>query len=181
MGIYSMLAEAVFCLDLNSADVDGAVEELLGLMDASLAGEEAAGVLRDLKERERLRRAAGDGEFALLHAFVPRRGAQGLAFGRSKAGLNSEGSDSPPVHFVCLVLISPGQSPQGFRCLNSLAVLLREPMVRTQMLWAEGVEEVLAVCRESDGARRRALVSWLKERLEGLIRPSAPAGSAEGG
>lgn len=181
MGVYSMLTEAVFCLDLKSADVPGAVEELLGLMDASPPQGEEAGLLSELLERERLRRASGDGEFAILHTFVPHLKGKWLAFGRSKAGLSSKGFDGPPVHFVCLVLISPGESPQGFRCLNSLAVLLREPMLRTQMLWAETEEELLLACRKSDGARRWALVSWLKERAEALLRPSASAGSTEGG
>lgn len=180
MTVYSTLAEGAFRLELKSADLDRAIEEMVALMDSSLGGEDVASILRELKERESLRKAAGDGEFALLHAVTPRVERLGLAFGRSPSGLSFEDSDGPLVHFVCVLLFPPRERFLGFRALNGLAVLLRDPMVRTQMLWAETVEDVLAVCRQAEGARRTALASWFRERVEALLRPSAAADGAGG-
>jgi mannitol/fructose-specific phosphotransferase system IIA component (Ntr-type) len=177
MTVYSTLAEAAFLLDLKSANVLGAIEELVSLIDFSQGEETVASVLAELRERERLREAAGDGEVALLHAVTPQAERIGLAFGRSPTGLEFDGSHAPSVHFVCILLVPPKDRFLGFRVLNGLAELLRDPMVRTQMLWARTVEDLLTVCRQAEGAGWLALASWVRERVEALFGPSAAADS----
>jgi mannitol/fructose-specific phosphotransferase system IIA component (Ntr-type) len=177
MMIYGMLSDAAFNLELRSSCVEGAIGELADQLAYCLGDEEPTLILAELREREQLRKAAGDGEFALLHAITPRVERLGLAFGRSPAGLYQEAVDSPLVHFVCVVLIPPHQRSTGFRALNGLALLLREPMVRTQLLWTETPEEALALCRQASGRRWVALASWLKDRLATALRPSAAAGA----
>ena len=68
----------------------------------------------------------------------------------------------------------------GFRLLNGLALLIRDTMVRTQLLLAETPEEALAICRETEGSRWATTAVWLKERLAAALRPSAAAGIASG-
>lgn len=177
MSFYPTLTEAVFRLDLRSPDVDGAVRELAGELASSLGAEGPDSILAELERRERLRKVAGEGEFALLHVVTPRVRRLGLAFGRSPSGLSPGGGETTPVHFVCLALIPPRERSMGFRVINGLAAFLRDPMVRTQLLWAETHQEALAICRQGSGPRWFALASWFKERAAAALRPSAASGA----
>ncbi|MCH7569332.1 MAG: PTS sugar transporter subunit IIA [Deltaproteobacteria bacterium] len=120
------------------------------------------------------------GVVAIVHAFSPAVDRPCLALGRSPAGIAVDSPAGPLVHFVCILLVPPGKRRAGFRLLNGLVVLLREPMVRTQLLLAETPEEALAICRDTEGSRWATTAVWLKERLAAALRPSAAAGIDSG-
>lgn len=134
----------------------------------------------ELVARGRLHRASDGNEVAIVHAVTQASERLALAIGRSPSGLAVHGHAGPMVHFVCLLLIPSGERPAGFRLLNGLAVLLRDPMVRTQLLWAETVEEVVAICAKAEGGRWAKMAAWMKDRAAAAFRPSAATGNASG-
>lgn len=181
MMLYRMLAEGVVCLELSSGDLRGALAELLRLLAPEAVAGDVQAALAEMGERAALAGVAGDSEFVILPAVTPQAERLGLAFGRSPAGLASRSISGPPVHFVCVLVIPSSERSRGFRALNALAVLLRDPMVRTQLLWAEAVEDALAVFREAEGGRRWAAQAWLGERIGALLGGGeSAAGSTSG-
>ncbi|MFQ5893780.1 MAG: hypothetical protein ACE5H5_05655, partial [Nitrospinota bacterium] len=54
------------------------------------------------------------------------------------------------------------------------------PMVRTQLLWAETLEEAIAICRDVEGRSWTALAAWLKERVAWALRPEAATRTVSG-
>lgn len=176
-----MLAEGAVCLELSSGDLQGALAELVGLLAPEAVVGDVQAALAEMGERAALPGVAGDSEFVILPAVTPRAQRLGLAFGRSPAGLAPRRPSGPPVHFVCACVIPPSDKSRGFRAMNALAVLLRHPMVRTQLLWAETVEDALAVLRDAEGSRRWAAWAWLGERIGALLGGGeSAAGSASG-
>ncbi|MDV2479710.1 MAG: PTS sugar transporter subunit IIA [bacterium] len=180
MTISKVLSEAVFRLDLGSGDLAGAIEELADALSGAGGVTDFPALLSELGARGRRASMVGEGEAAIVHAFSPAVDRPCLALGRSPAGIAVDSPAGPLVHFVCILLVPPGKRRAGFRLLNGLVVLLREPMVRTQLLLAETPEEALAICRETEGSRWATTAVWLKERLAAALRPSAAAGNVSG-
>jgi mannitol/fructose-specific phosphotransferase system IIA component (Ntr-type) len=180
MTVSKVLSEAIVRLDLPSGDLTQAIEGLGKALGVAEGVGDPQGAVAELVGRGRRQAVPFDNEVAIVHTVTQAAESLTLALGRSPAGLTVPGHARPMVHFVCLLLIPSGERVAGFRLLNALAVLLRDPMVRTQLLWAETVEEVVAICAKAEGGRWTTMSAWLKDRVRAAIRPSAATGTASG-
>ncbi len=180
MTVSKALSEAVVQLDLRSGDLAQAIEELGEALGGAEGVVDLQGAVAELLARGRRQGTVGDNEVAIVHAVTQAVERLTLALGRSPAGLAVHGPAGAVVHFVCLILIPSGERVAGFRLLNGLAVLLRDPMVRTQLLWAETVEEVVAICAKAEGGRWAAMTASLKGWMASAFRPSGATGTASG-
>ena len=169
MTISKTLSLSSIRFDLRPGNVEGAIAELVDVLAAAGDVDGPHPLVEELKERERLRNAAGRDEFALLHAVTPRVERIRLLLGRSPTGLASHGAGRHTVHFVCLLLVPPAERSAGFGLLNRLAVMLRDPMVRTRLLWAETPRDALAICREVETGRWISMAAWLRERVAAAL------------
>jgi nitrogen PTS system EIIA component len=147
-----LLSPATINLDLQSADRDSVLSELVNQIP-QLAGQPAARqtLLRALRERERLHSTGiGDG-VALPHA---RNALVGLVddslmvFGRHPRGIPYDAIDGVPARLFFL-LLAPTVT-QHLAILARLSRILRDPMLRQNLLAADKAEKVISLIREAE-------------------------------
>ncbi len=117
--------------------------DLESLVDALVAREEASTT------------AIADG-IAIPHGKVTLGEEVIAAFGRSKQGLNFESIDGSPTHLFFL-LVSPNDHPSlHLRWLAHLAVLLKNPDLRTSLREADTIVEIFETLKKEEQALSEA-------------------------
>ena len=147
-----LLSPAVINLDLQSADRDSVLGELVNQIPQLAQQPDARQtLLRALREREQLHSTGiGDG-IALPHA---RNALVGLVdqpivvFGRQKQGIPYDAIDGVPARLFFL-LIAPTVT-QHLAMLARLSRLLRDHRLRQALLTADKPEKVMALIREAE-------------------------------
>jgi nitrogen PTS system EIIA component len=147
-----LLSPAVINLNLNSADRDSVLRELVDqIPQLSSQPEARQTLLRALREREQLHSTGiGDG-IAVPHS---RNGLVGLVdqpilvFGRHATGIPYDAIDNVPARLFFLV-VAPTVT-QHLAILARLGRLLRDPKLRQTLLTADKPERVMALLRDAE-------------------------------
>lgn len=139
-------AEAVE-LDLESDDKDGALKELVALLDLD---EKSEGILyKTLKRRENLGSTGIGKGIAIPHcrSLVVKR--LRLAYGRKVSGLDFNAIDGAPVNNFFLIIAPPLEvSNQYLPVLGKIAQFAKDPEVPKRLANLETVDEFLALLDE---------------------------------
>lgn len=139
-------AEAVE-LDLESDDKDGALKELVALLDLD---EKSEGILyKTLKRRENLGSTGIGKGIAIPHcrSLVVKR--LRLAYGRKVSGLDFNAIDGAPVKNFFLIIAPPLEvSNQYLPVLGKIAQFAKDPEVPRRLAALETVDEFLALLDE---------------------------------
>jgi mannitol/fructose-specific phosphotransferase system IIA component (Ntr-type) len=152
LGLGEILSPATINLDLQSADRDSVLDELVNQIPqfANLP-ESRQTLLRALREREQLHSTGiGDG-VALPHsrnALVGLVDQPIMVFGRHKKGIPYDAIDGVPARLFFL-LIAPTVT-QHLAILARLGRVLRDPKLRKNLLTAEKPENVPVLMREAE-------------------------------
>ena len=147
-----ILSPATINLDLQSADQDSVLDELVNQIPqfANLP-ESRQTLLRALREREQLHSTGiGDG-VALPHsrnALVGLVDQPIMVFGRHKKGIPYDAIDGIPARLFFL-LVAPTVT-QHLAILARLGRLLRDPKLRQSLLSADSADKVLALVRDGE-------------------------------
>ncbi len=108
-----------------------------------------------LVEREETSTTAIADGIAIPHGKMQTGDAVICAFGRSTAGVEFDSVDGNPTQLFFL-LVSPEQHPSlHLRWLAHLAVLLKNPQFRQNLLNAESAKDVLAILDGEEEARAK--------------------------
>ena len=152
VALSDLLSPATIKLDLQSADRDSVLAELVSLIPQLAkdpAGRET--LLRALHERERLHSTGiGDG-IALPHArnaLVGLVDAPLIVFGRHARGIPYDAIDRAPARLFFL-LLAPTVT-QHLAVLARLSRILRDPALRQGLLAAESAGKVIALIHEAE-------------------------------
>ena len=134
-------------LDLESDDKDGALKELVALLDLDSKSE---GILyKTLKRRENLGSTGIGKGIAIPHcrSLVVKR--LRLAYGRKVSGLDFNAIDSAPVKNFFLIIAPPLEvSNQYLPVLGKIAQFAKDPEVPERLAALETVDEFLALLDE---------------------------------
>lgn len=134
-------------LDLESDDKDGALKELVALLDLD---EKSEGILyKTLKRRENLGSTGIGKGIAIPHcrSLVVKR--LRLAYGRKVSGLDFNAIDGAPVKNFFLIIAPPLEvSNQYLPVLGKIAQFAKDPEVPERLADLETVDEFLALLDE---------------------------------
>jgi mannitol/fructose-specific phosphotransferase system IIA component (Ntr-type) len=152
LGLGEILSPATINLDLQSADRDSVLDELVNqIPQFAKLPESRQTLLRALREREQLHSTGiGDG-VALPHsrnALVGLVDQPIMVFGRHKKGIPYDAIDGVPARLFFL-LIAPTVT-QHLAILARLGRVLRDPKLRKNLLTAEKPENVPVLMREAE-------------------------------
>jgi mannitol/fructose-specific phosphotransferase system IIA component (Ntr-type) len=152
LGLGEILSPATINLDLQSADRDSVLDELVNqIPQFAKLPESRQTLLRALREREQLHSTGiGDG-IALPHsrnALVGLVDQPIMVFGRHKKGIPYDAIDGVPARLFFL-LIAPTVT-QHLAILARLGRVLRDPKLRKNLLTAEKPENVPVLMREAE-------------------------------
>jgi len=152
LGLGEILSPATINLDLQSADRDSVLDELVNqIPQFAKLPDSRQTLLRALREREQLHSTGiGDG-VALPHsrnALVGLVDQPIMVFGRHKKGIPYDAIDGVPARLFFL-LIAPTVT-QHLAILARLGRVLRDPKLRKNLLTAEKPENVPVLMREAE-------------------------------
>jgi mannitol/fructose-specific phosphotransferase system IIA component (Ntr-type) len=117
---------------------------LLGLDEAARAS-----LFKIAKRRENLGSTGVGRGVAIPHCRSPAVSSLRLAFGRTRAGVEYQGIDNLPVHFLFLIVAPPLEvSNQYLPVLGKIAQFVKEPDVPDRLMGIQTTEEFLALLDE---------------------------------
>jgi mannitol/fructose-specific phosphotransferase system IIA component (Ntr-type) len=147
MRLRELFSEDVVKLDLESETKEGALRELVGLLDLD---EKSEGILyKTLKRRENLGSTGIGKGIAIPHCRSLVVTRLRLAYGRKKSGLDFNAIDGAPVHNLFLIIAPPLEvSNQYLPVLGKIAQFAKDPEVPGLLMELDGVEEFLSLLSE---------------------------------
>lgn len=155
MRLATILDPSCVILDVGKGDK----REILGRLAAPLADRhpdlDHDALLRELVAREEASSTAIADGIAIPHAKAPTGDSMAACFGRSPSGVDFDSLDGKPTRFL-VVLVSPKSRPElHVAWLAHVAGLLARAEVRSGLLAAATVEDVLATLGAAEAARER--------------------------
>lgn len=149
MRLRELFSESSIDLDLKQTAKDEILEEMIGLLGLDAAARET--LLKIAKRRENLGSTGVGRGVAIPHCRSPVVGNLRLAFGRSRQGVDYQGIDNLPVHFLFLIVAPPLEvSNQYLPVLGKIAQFVKEPDVPERLMAVRTAEEFLDLLDEKD-------------------------------
>lgn len=100
-----------------------------------------------LQAREEKMTTAMGGGFAIPHATIPKLPKLVTLFARCPAGVDCEATDNKPVKLFFLILVPSDQAQAHLQTLATVAKFFNRRGVKTKILEAHGLKEILEVFR----------------------------------
>jgi PTS system nitrogen regulatory IIA component len=149
MRLRELFSESSIDLDLKQTAKDEILGEMIGLLGLDAAASET--LLKVAKRRENLGSTGVGRGVAIPHCRSPVVGSLRLAFGRSRQGVDYQGIDNLPVHFLFLIVAPPLEvSNQYLPVLGKIAQFVKEPDVPERLMEVRTAEEFLDLLDEKD-------------------------------
>lgn len=147
MRLRELFTEGSIDLNLKERSKD----EILGEMIALLGLDDAANatLFKIAKRRENLGSTGVGRGVAIPHVRSPVVSQLRLAFGRTAAGVEYQGIDDLPVHFLFLIVAPPPEvSNQYLPVLGKIAQFVKDQDVPERLMKVQSPEEFLALLDE---------------------------------
>ena len=147
MRLRELFADGSINLSLTSTTKDAILAEMIGLLGLDEASNVA--LFRIAKRRENLGSTGVGRAVAIPHCRSPAVEKLRLVFGRTKQGVEYQGIDNLPVHFLFLIVAPPLEvSNQYLPVLGKIAQFVKEPDVPERLMLVQTPEEFLALLDE---------------------------------
>ena len=147
MRLRELFADGSINLSLTSSTKDAILAEMIGLL--GLDEPSSSALFKIAKRRENLGSTGVGRSVAIPHCRSPVVDQLRLAFGRTVQGVEYQGIDNLPVHFLFLIVAPPLEvSNQYLPVLGKIAQFVKEPDVPTRLMQVSTPEEFLALLDE---------------------------------
>lgn len=147
MRLRELFSDGSIDLSLTSTTKDAILAEMIGLL--GLDEQSHAALFKIARRRENLGSTGVGRGVAIPHCRSPVVDKLRLAFGRTKDGVEYQGIDNLPVHFLFLIVAPPLEvSNQYLPVLGKIAQFVKEPDVPGRLMEVRTPEEFLALLDE---------------------------------
>jgi len=147
MRLRELFTEGSIDLALKETSKDEILGEMIGLLGLDPAANTT--LFKIAKRRENLGSTGVGRGVAIPHCRSPVVDSLRLAFGRTLAGVEYQGIDNLPVHFLFLIVAPPPEvSNQYLPVLGKIAQFVKEPDVPERLMTVQSPEEFLALLDE---------------------------------
>jgi mannitol/fructose-specific phosphotransferase system IIA component (Ntr-type) len=147
MRLRELFTEGSIDLALKESSKDEILGEMIGLLGLDPAAN--AILFKIAKRRENLGSTGVGRGVAIPHCRSPVVDQLRLAFGRTQAGVDYQGIDNLPVHFLFLIVAPPPEvSNQYLPVLGKIAQFVKEQDVPERLMQVQSPEEFLALLDE---------------------------------
>ncbi|MBD1381330.1 PTS fructose transporter subunit IIABC [Metabacillus arenae] len=145
MRITELLTKETIKLNLEADSKNGVIEELVTQLDQAGKLQDKEGYKQAVLDREKQSTTGvGDG-IAIPHAKTKAVKNPAIAFGRSSSGVDYESLDGQPSHLVFMIAAPEGADNTHLDALSKLSGYLMRDEVRSKLMKAETVEDILAL------------------------------------
>lgn len=151
MTLLDILNEKVIKVELEAKDKEGALKELVGILDESDLIQDKEKTLEAVKKREELMSTGIGHGVAIPHAKVEGVDKVIAALGKSKEGIDFKALDGEPV-YIFFLLIAPEEDTSGYhiRALARISRFLKHGHFRERLKKTKTAKEILELIREEE-------------------------------
>jgi len=151
MKIIDFLKEGAIIPDLKATDKEGAIKELVVLLEKRREITDKEKIVEIILEREKLGSTGIGQGIAVPHAKTDQVREIVIAFGLSQSGVNFESLDEEPVYLIFLVLAPAEATGIHLKVLAKIARLLKDKVFRNSLKSCKGgAKEIFQVIKEED-------------------------------
>ena len=144
--ISDLITPALVTTDLAATDTRGAIDELVGLLEADGRVTDRAGFVATVVAREDETGGTGmESGIAIPHGKSADVARAALAFGRSSTGLDFGAEDGTPSDLIFLIAAPEGEDDLHVRVLSRIARKLIHESFRTSLRGATTSQDVVDI------------------------------------
>ena len=137
-------------LALSSTDKDGAIKELLDLLNQSVPLSDPEAVLKRILYEESIMSTGVGSGLGIPHARSDQVDGVVTALGISPEGIEYGSADGEPVRLVFLILSSVSAMPAYMSVLSRTSRIFDQEEMRDRVLAAESAEEIINLIRSQE-------------------------------
>jgi len=149
MKILDFLNKKAIIPKLMSRNKKEVLEELT-IPAAELCSIDKDILVQALMEREQLGSTGYENGVGFPHTKLKNLDSTVLGFGISKKGVDFESIDELPTHIFFLLLTPENSAGTHLKLLATISKLLKNELVRQQLMTAENREEILSIIQKAD-------------------------------
>jgi mannitol/fructose-specific phosphotransferase system IIA component (Ntr-type) len=147
MRLRELFSDGSINLSLQSTTKDAILAEMIGLL--GFDEQSNSTLFKVAKRRENLGSTGVGRSVAIPHCRSPVVDKLRLAFGRTRQGVEYQGIDNLPVHFLFLIVAPPLEvSNQYLPVLGKIAQFAKEPDIPDRLMQVQVPDEFLALLDE---------------------------------
>jgi len=150
MKIVDYLKEDCIITNLKSRDKEGALRELIKLLEKNGYFKNGEKILETVMEREKLGSTGIGQGIAIPHAKTDQINDIVCALGISQNGVDFDSLDGEPVYIIFLVLAPTKSIGQHLKTLAKIARLLKDKVFRNSLRNAKTPAEALKIIKEDE-------------------------------
>jgi mannitol/fructose-specific phosphotransferase system IIA component (Ntr-type) len=150
MKLSDTLAPERVKLDLSSTDKEGAIKEVLDLLNQSVALSDPAAVLKRIMYEESIMSTGVGSGLGIPHARSDQVEGVVAALGISRAGIEYGSADGEPVHLVFLILSSVSAMPAYMSVLSRTSRIFDDEEMRNRVISAGSEQEIIDLIRSQE-------------------------------
>ncbi len=150
MKIVDYLKEDCIITNLKSRDKEGALKELIKLLEKNGYVKDGEKILETVMEREKLGSTGIGQGIAIPHAKTEQINDIICALGISQNGVDFDSLDGEPVYIIFLVLAPIKSIGQHLKTLAKIARLLKDKVFRNSLKNAKTPAEALKIIKEDE-------------------------------
>ena len=150
MALYELLNVNSIVPDLQAETKDGAIEELVDVLDRAGRVSDRNAVLDAVLERERAMSTGLEDGIAVPHAKTAAVDTLTAALGIRREGLEFESADGKPTKIVFLLIAEQNNPGPHVRALAKLARLLSDPEMRAALIKSKTAEDILEIIKQRE-------------------------------
>jgi len=150
MALYELLNVNSIVPNLQAETKDGAIEELVDVLDRAGRVSDRNAVLDAVLERERAMSTGLEDGIAVPHAKTAAVDTLTAALGVRREGLDFESADGKPTKIVFLLIAEQNNPGPHVRALAKLARLLSDPEMRAALIHAKTAEDILEIIKQRE-------------------------------
>lgn len=142
MRVADFLKKEWIISDLASHNKEGALSEMVGVLEKTGGVTDAGKALTVLIEREQLG-STGIGEgIAIPHGKLPEIDNVVSVFALSRSGVDFDSMDGAPVHILFLLIAPENSASLHLKALARISRLLKSRQFRDELIKSNGVEDL---------------------------------------
>lgn len=152
MSLLDITEKECIKINLEALDKEGAINELVSILDKAGKITSKDQVVHDIMEREKKGSTGLEKGIAVPHAKTEAVDKLVMAIGISKDGVDFNAIDNEYSFIILLLLAPPGSSGPHVEALASIARFLTPPGIREKMKNAQSPDDIVSIIMEYENS-----------------------------
>jgi fructose-specific phosphotransferase system IIA component len=150
MVLSELMNERLIDCKITARNKKGVIEEMADMFVETGIVTNKSAFCDSILKREEMESTAIGGGVAIPHGRSNAVRSLGVAFGRSKKGVNFEATDKKPVNIIFMIAAPPDARKEYLQAVAKIARLLKSRIMKEALLLSETPKDVMKIVKDFD-------------------------------